>query len=298
MEYNRNFKLKPKWITGFVDAEGCFTTSIYKSNKLKIGWRISPIFQIKLHKRDIDLLKNIKSFFNCGNVYNYKDGSIRFIVQDVNSINNIIIPHFEKYPLITQKQGDFMLWKNIVELINKREHIIKEGLIKIINIKASLNKGLPKRLNTYFSNIIMFKRPIINLDSRIDSNWFAGFFSGEGCFYIRISKSNAINLSIQIGQHSRDKELIYNLINKLNCGYVREELHKNFTKFIVSKFEDIHTKIIPLFNKYNIEGTKYMDFQDFCKAAELINKKAHLTLEGLEKIREIKFGMNKGRLKL
>jgi hypothetical protein len=34
---------------------------------------------------------------------------------------------------------------------------------------------------------------------------------------------------------------------------------------------------------------------DFCKAAELMRNKAHLTWEGLSKIREIKSGMNTGR---
>ena len=39
-----------------------------------------------------------------------------------------------------------------------------------------------------------------------------------------------------------------------------------------------------------------MDFNDWCKVAELIESKSHLTEEGLEKIREIKSNMNKGRV--
>jgi hypothetical protein len=53
--------------------------------------------------------------------------------------------------------------------------------------------------------------------------------------------------------------------------------------------------MIPLFNKYNVKGVKNLDFQDFCKIAKLINKKAHLTIAGLKKIRKIKVNMNKGR---
>ena len=40
-----------------------------------------------------------------------------------------------------------------------------------------------------------------------------------------------------------------------------------------------------------------MDFLDWCKIAILIKNKLHLTPEGLELIRKIKDGMNKGRLK-
>jgi len=38
-----------------------------------------------------------------------------------------------------------------------------------------------------------------------------------------------------------------------------------------------------------------MNYLDFCKVAELMNEKAHLTEEGLEAIRKIKAGMNTGR---
>lgn len=33
--------------------------------------------------------------------------------------------------------------------------------------------------------------------------------------------------------------------------------------------------------QYKIRGIKFLDFQDFSKAAKLVNKGVHLTLEGL-----------------
>lgn len=35
----------------------------------------------------------------------------------------------------------------------------------------------------------------------------------------------------------------------------------------IYKFQDIYTKIIPLFRKYKIKGIKWLDFEDFCKTA-------------------------------
>ena len=64
---------------------------------------------------------------------------------------------------------------------------------------------------------------------------------------------------------------------------------------MVYKFKDIEGKIIPFFKKYPLQGVKALDFDDWCKAAEIINKKEHLTPEGLERIRKIKAGMNLGR---
>ena len=49
------------------------------------------------------------------------------------------------------------------------------------------------------------------------------------------------------------------------------------------------------FDKYKIIGVKYEDYLDFKKVAQLMEKKAHLTIEGLEDIRRIKAKMNRGR---
>jgi hypothetical protein len=47
--------------------------------------------------------------------------------------------------------------------------------------------------------------------------------------------------------------------------------------------------------KYPLQGIKILDYADFCKVAELMQEKAHLTSEGLDQILEIKAGMNTGR---
>lgn len=60
-------------------------------------------------------------------------------VRNLSEITKVIIPHFENYPLITKKQSDF---KEIVKLMDKGEHLTIDGLIKIVNLKASLNKGI------------------------------------------------------------------------------------------------------------------------------------------------------------
>jgi len=48
----------------------------------------------------------------------------------------------EKYPLLTQKAADFLLFKKAVELVNNKAHLTVEGVKEIVNIKASMNLGL------------------------------------------------------------------------------------------------------------------------------------------------------------
>jgi len=62
-----------------------------------------------------------------------------FRVSDITSLNNIIIPHFEKYLLITNKYEDFLIFKQIVLLMSENKHTTLEGLKNILEYRASLN---------------------------------------------------------------------------------------------------------------------------------------------------------------
>jgi hypothetical protein len=81
----------------------------------------------------------------------------------------------------------------------------------------------------------------------------------------------------------------------LGCGRYKERKGGMAGDFDVIKYSDFKNKIIPFFLEYPILGIKSRDFADFSKVVELMGKKAHLTQEGLDKIREIKSGMNTGR---
>jgi|SRR5205807_1453876 len=53
--------------------------------------------------------------------------------------------------------------------------------------------------------------------------------------------------------------------------------------------------LIPFLKKYPLQGSKLRDFADFVKAAALMYSKDHLTIAGLDKIVNIKKGMNQLR---
>ena len=190
-----NNKLNPNWVTGFTDAEGCFMINITKRGTNKSEWQIRPCFQIKLYIKHKYLLLKIRSFFSEVGIIvtNYNYNFAVYAIHSLNDIRNIIIPHFKNYPLISQKYGDFIIVNNIVELMNKGEHLNKKGIIKIITLKSVLNKGLSYNLKIYFPDIVKtnkVKKPNANIFINIYYNWIAGFFSGDGCFSISIYKSD------------------------------------------------------------------------------------------------------------
>ncbi len=79
----------------------------------------------------------------------------------------------------------------------------------------------------------------------------------------------------------------------LGCGKINKG--SRATNFVVQRLSDIIKIIIPFFDTYSIEGVKVKDYADFKKVALLMDKKAHLTKEGLDEIREIKNRMNRKR---
>lgn len=291
--------LNSYWVTGFTDGEGCFMVNTFFIKRVT-KWEIRPAFQIRIHIRDINILLQIKEFFNnIGHIY-IDNSVVVYKVQRKEDLLDIIIPHFEKYMLMTEKQNDFNIFKTILRTENKSLFDSNE-IIRILEQKASLNRGLSEKMKILFPNIVTTKRSINRSIISINPYWFAGFFSAEGCFFIK--KENSLNsnvdyyirLRIEIGQHSRDEVLITYFNNFLGEGSIVKHKKRNYIYYSVSKFEDIYLKVIPFFKKYQIIGEKSLDFEDFCKVAELIKNKTHLTKQGLKEILLIKSGMNKNR---
>jgi len=291
----RKIVLSPWFISGFSDAEGSFVVTILKNPRYKIGWNVQARFQIKLHEKDRALLLLIQNYFdNIGYISKINDKStVEFRVSDITSLNNIIIPHFEKYTLITNKYKDFKIFKHIVSLMSENKHTTLEGLEEILEYRASLNWGLSKNLKESFPSIVPVKRVEIDdkLLSNLFSDWVAGFSGGESNFFITISGTK-VWLRFSIAQDSRDILLLKRLIEFFNCGYVAQYKNRKVCEFIVTKIDDIITNIIPFFDKYKIEGSKYKDYVNFKEAAIIIKNKEHLT-NGLNKIIELKNSMNK-----
>src|SRR5436190_21303395 len=96
---------------------------------------------------------------------------VHYTVAAQKELIEVIIPHFLKYPLLTEKQADFLLFKSIVKLIINKDHITTEGFKKILSFKAVMNKGLNKELEKNFSNIRFTDRPLIETTKISDPNW-------------------------------------------------------------------------------------------------------------------------------
>jgi hypothetical protein len=71
---------------------------------------VEAVFRIGLHKKDLALLKHIQAYFGgVGSIVKQGEDVYAYRVSSLKEILSLILPHFYKFPLITKKQGDYLL---------------------------------------------------------------------------------------------------------------------------------------------------------------------------------------------
>ena len=138
---NRIFR---RWV-----ASHCFLISICRNKEIQTGWQVQLYFTIALHNKDKKLLDLIKTVLGVGKINKQEENMFRFRVSSRSDLK-VILNHFDKYPMITQKQVDYLLFKQAYELMERKEDLTKQGLYKLVAIKASINWGLSDELKAAF----------------------------------------------------------------------------------------------------------------------------------------------------
>jgi len=130
-------------------------------------------------------------------------------------------------------------------------------------------------------------------------NYLAGFTDGEGSFNVSFQKRHDFKLGWKVRltfNISQKDPVILSLFKKhLQCGSLRERKHDGIWYYQVDNFNAIQTNVIPFFNRFGfLSAKKKRDFSKFKQIAKLMDKKDHLTPEGIQEILKIRKDMNDG----
>uniref|UniRef100_UPI0030E08C31 hypothetical protein n=1 Tax=Dematophora necatrix TaxID=2751867 RepID=UPI0030E08C31 len=120
--------------------------------------------------------------------------------------------------------------------------------------------------------------------------WFSGFTDAEGSFYI--AKSKICSFRFQINLHKDDLNVLYYIHKSLGFGEVR--LYNNYGSFTVTRLKDI-AQLINIFDKYPLQGSKWLNYRDFVLAFELYTN-SNPSSDVLNEIAKLKNNMNRLRL--
>jgi hypothetical protein len=150
----KNISLKDGYyIAGFVDGEGSFNVSLKKRNDYEKDWKITSSFNIS--QKDRVILSWIKDIFGCGTLRERKDGVVYYEVTNISSLIEKVIPFFIKFNFISaNKKRNFSIFKRIVEIMSKKEHLKPEGFRQILELRETLNEGKGRKRKYNLIDII------------------------------------------------------------------------------------------------------------------------------------------------
>ena len=242
---------------------------------------------------------DLKEYFGCGNINidNSKTGEYKYIVHKKSDLLNIIIPHFEKYPLVGSKHLDFLDFKRCVLLISDNS---LSNINSILDIKKGMNKN-----RFYDARWNYLKNKVFNLKPE----WVQGFIDSEASFQCRItdtvSRGNkyiSVNPTLEIAQNSHDVFVLDAIVKFFGIGYLKPKY--DISSLDASKksrsvnraiFNQSKT-IIEFVDKYPMFTRKHLDFLDWKEIIDLKHNNAHKNIQGKNHMLNLKLGMNRGRL--
>lgn len=310
-------KLDPWIITGFVDAEGCFSIELFKDSKAKYKYTPRLIFKINLHVKDLFILLSFKDTLGVGTV-STKGKVTSYTVRTFKDLA-VIVNHFKLYPLVSSKYLVYHYWLQAYNVMKTKEHFYYQGMTKLATLKNFTNYGLSDSLKEAFPdlNISLIDTISYKFNGIPNGMWVAGFTSGDGSFYSKMTKYKDTfhtGCIFKITLHPKETSMLEGLFyyfsnyfpntsfnqynSRINKGisFSSESAEqKKSVSLTISNIEDIGNIIIPFFNIYSIIGVKKMDYNDFKYIYNIIKSKEHLTPEGLDLIQNIRNNMNDKR---
>lgn len=93
-------------------------------------------------QKDPTILELMRTYFGAGRLERRKDGVWNYSINDFESLNNIVIPFFDRYPFLSEsKRKNFAIFKKIVEIIGRDGHFVRNGLEEVIRLREAINEG-------------------------------------------------------------------------------------------------------------------------------------------------------------
>jgi hypothetical protein len=144
------------WVIGFVDGEGCFSIGFAQQPNrahrkgYKTGYQVSHEFAVTQGARSVGCLEVLRGFFGVGQVLsnrrhdNHKEHLYRFVVRRRSDLLAVIIPFFRRHPMRSSKQLDFEKFAQCVEWIDRGQHLIRDGLVRIAEVTQTMNRQKPR----------------------------------------------------------------------------------------------------------------------------------------------------------
>lgn len=256
------------YITGLIEGDGSIVVPKTKrSEKGKLNY---PSIQITFNLKDVPLALIIQKCLGHGSLSKKK--GVSAYVLTINNYTGLLL---------------------LVSLLNGNMRTPKiNSLWLLINW-----------LNSRFTNLNLIKSPL-NTDSIMGTPWLAGFIDAGGHFSVRTTTKNYIKIECkfelsqrQIDHNGYDNlyfleviaEFLLTTVKNIRLNNPKPEYRLRTTSL------QGNINLESYLNKYPLFSSKYLDYQDWLEVLSLFKLGVHLKPLGVEKIINIKSGMNDRR---
>ncbi len=138
--HDSSCKLHAEWVTGFIDGEGCFSVSFSKRTNLRVGIEAKPSFGVGQGLSSRPVMEELCRYFESPLTQLRIDKQIvKYETRSLKHLREVVVPHFEKYPLRSYKAEDFLKLREVVELMTKRRHLHKDGMKQVLSLGYAMN---------------------------------------------------------------------------------------------------------------------------------------------------------------
>ena len=147
---------------------------------------------------NLRLLYHIKKILGYGSVSvpQSKDNIAEFRIRDRKVIIKVILPIFDKYPLLTSKQFNYEIFRKAIIIMEDPSLTSEIKNINILKLKSIIRPD--NYISPVFRNILNISKE--NVEDIISKQWLIGFTEAEGSFYITKKGSNRIQHIFEITQ--------------------------------------------------------------------------------------------------
>ena len=188
--YNKNNNINfYQWLVGFTDGDGTFNIYIDKNKS-----NVTFTFKISQSIYNEQILHKIKNLLKLGKIYKDNQGMSTYSIRNINHIIYYVLPIFDKYPLLSSKYYNYIIFKECINIYTN-EDMGKEE--KIGNIKNIKNKEIPINYKSPIWNNLRIDNinSVNDISEIVSKSWIVGFIEAEGSFYLVKKSDNTHKLS-------------------------------------------------------------------------------------------------------
>ena len=163
------------WLVGFTDGDGCFSV-------VKSGGYYKLQYSLSQSSYNLKLLYYVKSMLGYGSVSkSTKQNWGNYRITDRKILNKVIFPIFDKYPLLTSKQFNYLRFKKTYNILEDKT-LSKD--IKNKKIQEILSITLPEHYTSHAIAHLSEDSYYEEIANAISVYWLVGFTEAEGNFGI------------------------------------------------------------------------------------------------------------------